>query len=49
MFYKIGSERAYDVEPVYYVYHLVNPLTDVPFYVGKGKNRRCYQHLTDIK
>jgi hypothetical protein len=47
MFYKIGSERAYDVEPVYYVYHLVNPLTDVPFYVGKGKNRRCYQHLTD--
>jgi hypothetical protein len=47
MFYKKDSERVYDVEPVYYVYYLVNPITDVPFYVGKGKNRRCYQHLTD--
>ena len=41
------SERVYDATPVYYVYHLVNPETGVPFYIGKGKNRRCYQHLTD--
>ena len=47
MFYAQGIERDYDDSPDYYVYYLVNPLTNVPFYVGKGKNRRCYQHLTD--
>ncbi len=31
------SERVYDDTPVYYVYHLVNPETGVPFYIGKGK------------
>jgi hypothetical protein len=44
MFQK-DEERVYDDSPVYYVYYLVNPTTNVPFYVGKGKNRRCYQHL----
>jgi hypothetical protein len=37
----------YDETPIYYVYNLVNPITGIPFYVGKGKNRRCYQHLSD--
>lgn len=37
----------YDENPVYYVYHLVNPETGIPFYVGKGKGHRCKQHLTD--
>lgn len=41
------SERVYDDDPVYYVYHIINPTTGLPFYVGKGKGRRCYQHLTD--
>lgn len=41
------SERVYDNNPIYYVYYLINPIKNVPFYVGKGKNRRCYQHLTD--
>lgn len=37
----------YDESPDYYVYYLVNPETKVPFYVGKGKGRRCKQHFTD--
>lgn len=31
----------------YYVYHLINPLTNKVFYVGKGHGYRCYQHLSD--
>lgn len=31
----------------YYVYHLINPITNQVFYVGKGVNGRCYQHLKD--
>lgn len=41
------ENRSYDETPVYYVYYLVNPETGEPFYIGKGKDRRCYQHLTD--
>jgi hypothetical protein len=37
----------YDETPVYYVYNIVNPSTRIPFYVGKGKGGRCYQHLLD--
>lgn len=33
----------------YYVYHIINPLTDRIFYVGKGTGSRCKQHLTDKK
>jgi hypothetical protein len=40
------DQRVYDENPVYYVYYLVNPETDVPFYVGKGQGNRCKQHLT---
>lgn len=29
----------------YYVYKLVDPRTNVPFYVGKGKGSRAYSHL----
>lgn len=31
----------------YYVYIYYNPLTNVPFYVGKGKGNRMYYHLTE--
>lgn len=31
----------------YYVYHLINPITLMVFYVGKGVKNRCYQHLKD--
>jgi hypothetical protein len=41
------TDGLYDETPIYYVYYLINPETDNPFYVGKGKNNRCKQHLTD--
>lgn len=41
------DERIYDKNPVYYVYYLINPETNNPFYIGKGKGNRCKQHLTD--
>src|SRR5512139_3983744 len=31
----------------YYVYLLVDSRTDVPFYVGKGKNRRAFAHVAE--
>lgn len=35
---------------IFYVYILRNPLKEnIPFYVGKGKDRRCFQHLKDGK
>lgn len=34
---------------IYYVYHLLNPITNRLFYVGKGSGNRCKQHLTDKK
>jgi hypothetical protein len=30
---------------VYYVYALIDPRNDLPFYIGKGKNNRCYDHF----
>lgn len=29
----------------YYVYIYSDPVTGVPFYVGKGKRNRCFSHL----
>ena len=37
----------YNPNPFYYVYSLVNPETNEPFYIGKGTRHRCYQHLKD--
>lgn len=34
-------------EKRYYVYHIINPITNRLFYVGKGTGNRCKQHLTD--
>lgn len=30
---------------MYYIYALVDPINNVPFYVGKGKNKRVFSHL----
>ena len=30
---------------MYYVYGLINPKTNLPFYIGKGKNNRAKTHL----
>lgn len=31
----------------FYVYHLVDPNSNLPFYIGKGKNNRMYDHVRD--
>lgn len=31
----------------YYVYALIDPRTNQPFYIGKGKGNRMYHHLKD--
>jgi hypothetical protein len=30
---------------MYYIYALVDPINKLPFYIGKGKGNRIYQHL----
>lgn len=40
----IGNEE----HDVYYVYQLVDPMTDQPFYIGKGKGDRAKTHLTKV-
>jgi hypothetical protein len=32
----------------YYVYYLIDPRDDLPFYVGKGKNWRMYRHESNV-
>lgn len=32
----------------YYIYFLINPITNQIFYIGKGKNNRALQHLTAV-
>ncbi|WP_299116904.1 GIY-YIG nuclease family protein [uncultured Winogradskyella sp.] len=33
----------------YYVYALINPMDNKPFYIGKGKNKRAKRHLSEVK
>lgn len=35
------------MENKFYVYKLLNPITNLPFYIGKGCDYRCYKHLTE--
>jgi len=32
----------------YYVYVYIDPFTDSIFYIGKGKNNRCFSHLNNL-
>jgi len=32
---------------MYYVYELIDPRVNLPFYVGKGKDKRVYFHLSE--
>lgn len=32
---------------MYYVYELIDPRNDKPFYIGKGKDNRAYFHLSE--
>lgn len=33
----------------YYVYLYIDPRTDQPFYIGKGKGNRAFSHLNEVK
>lgn len=33
----------------YYVYHLIDPRTQAPFYVGKGSRGRMFEHCKDAR
>lgn len=33
----------------YYVYHYLDPTTNMPFYIGKGKGNRLLKHLKETK
>jgi len=48
------SKGRRTVDPVtgkqeWYVYALYDPRIDEPFYVGKGKGRRAYQHEKEVR
>lgn len=32
---------------MYYIYAYIDPRTDLPFYIGKGKNNRKTDHLRE--
>jgi hypothetical protein len=41
--------RDIETRKDYYVYHLVNPKDNLPFYVGKGCGNRLYTHVSLVK
>lgn len=43
----IKHNYNYCDEERFYVYHLIDPRTNVPFYVGKGTGFRYYAHFSD--
>lgn len=43
--FNIDSRKIYGTK--YYVYCLINPINNKPFYVGKGKGKRAESHLME--
>jgi hypothetical protein len=39
------SCRRYSVNNIYYVYQLIDPRNNKPFYIGEGKGKRAWSHL----
>ena len=33
---------------IFYVYHLIDPITNIPFYIGKGYGNRMYDHERSV-
>ncbi len=51
-----GLEKSMDIFKMdkvnpfrFYVYKLVNPITQKCFYIGKGCGKRAWQHTADAK
>lgn len=41
----LAKYNAQETENMYYVYALIDPRNELPFYIGKGKGRRAKTHL----
>jgi hypothetical protein len=46
--YSLDKYFNQETELVYYVYALIDPRNDTPFYIGKGKGRRAKTHLWEV-
>lgn len=42
-------QNGFSLQPIYYVYALIDPRDDVPFYIGKGKGKRHDYHVHEWK
>lgn len=42
----LDKYKSQEIEIMYYVYQLVDPRTEKPFYIGKGTGNRATTHLT---
>ena len=36
-------------ENKFYIYHLIDFSMNLPFYIGKGKDKRMYDHVRNVK
>jgi hypothetical protein len=42
------QKKIIGIKNDYYVYHLIDPRTNIPFYVGKGRYNRMYRHEKNV-
>lgn len=45
----INIQKEQEIEIMFYVYCYIDPITNNPFYVGKGKQDRAYVHIKHAK